>query len=89
MMMVRSMAPEIVAVDEIGSKDDAAAIEYVMNCGINVIATVHGLDMDEVINKPVIGELVRKRRFKRYIVLKRGKMGQIAAIFDDRGNVIY
>ena len=45
--------------------------------------------MDEVINKPVIGELVRKRRFKRYIVLKRGKMGQIAAIFDDRGNVIY
>ena len=89
MMMVRSMAPEIVAVDEIGSKDDAAAIEYVMNCGINVIAPVHGLDMDEVINKPVIGELVRKRRFKRYIVLKRGKMGQIAAIFDDRGNVIY
>ena len=37
----------------------------------------------------MIGELVRKRRFKRYIVLKRGKMGQIAAIFDDRGNVIY
>lgn len=89
MMMVRSMAPEIVAVDEIGSREDAAAIDYVMNCGINIIATVHGLDMDEVINKPVIGDLVRKRRFKRYIVLKKGTMGKISAIFDDRGNVIY
>lgn len=89
MMLVRSMAPEIVAVDEIGSKEDAAAIEYVMNCGINIIATVHGLDMDEVINKPVIGELVRKRRFKRYILLKKGMMGKVSAIFDDRGNVIY
>lgn len=89
MMLVRSMSPEIVAVDEIGSREDAAAIDYVMNCGINIIATVHGLDMDEVINKPVIGELVRKRMFKRYILLKKGMMGKISAVFDDRGNVIY
>ena len=48
-----------------------------------------GLDMEEVINKPVIGELVRKRMFKRYILLKKGMMGKISAVFDDRGNVIY
>lgn len=72
MMLVRSMSPEIVAVDEIGSREDAAAIDYVMNCGINIIATVHGLDMEEVINKPVIGELVRKRMFKKiYFIEKR------------------
>ena len=85
MMLVRSMSPEIAAVDEIGSREDAAAIDYVMNCGINIIATVHGLDMEEVINKPVIGELVRKRMFKRYILLKKGMMGKISAVFDDRG----
>mgnify|MGYP001030903638 FL=1 len=45
--------------------------------------------MEEVINKPVIGELVRKRMFKRYILLKKGMMGKISAVFDDRGNVIY
>ena len=45
--------------------------------------------MEEVINKRVIGDLVRKRMFKRYILLKKGMMGKISAVFDDRGNVIY
>lgn len=89
MMLVRSMAPEIIAVDEIGSNKDASAVNYVMNCGIHVIATVHGLDMGEIRNKPVLGSLVKEQAFKRYILLEAGKIGKVSHIFDERGVVLY
>lgn len=88
MMLVRSMAPEIIAVDEIGSNQDASAVDYVINCGIRVIATVHGLDMNEIRNKPVLGSLVKEQAFKRYILLMAGKTGIIDKVFDGRGSVI-
>ena len=89
MMLVRSMAPEIIAVDEIGSNKDASAVNYVMNCGIHVIATVHGFDMGEIRNKPVLGSLVKEQAFKRYILLEAGKIGKVSQIFDERGVVLY
>ena len=83
------MSPEIIAVDEIGSNQDANAVDYVMNCGIRVIATVHGLDMSEIRNKPVLGSLVKEQAFKRYILLEAGKIGKVGKVFDERGSVIY
>ena len=35
MMLVRSMAPEVIAADEIGTAKDVEAIEYAMHCGGN------------------------------------------------------
>ncbi len=60
-----------------------------MNCGIHVIATVHGLDMGEIRNKPVLGSLVKEQAFKRYILLEAGKIGKVSHIFDERGVVLY
>ncbi len=88
-MLVRSMSPEIIAVDEIGSNQDANAVDYVMNCGIRVIATIHGLDMSEIRNKPVLGSLVKEQAFKRYILLEAGKIGKVSKVFDERGSAIY
>lgn len=88
MMMVRSMAPQVIAVDEVGSGEDVAAMEYVMNCGIYLLATAHGNSMDDIKNKPVLGRLVRERAFKRYVLLQPGAVGKIGAIFDERGSVL-
>lgn len=85
MMLVRSMAPEVIAVDEVGSREDVEAMEYVMNCGIHLLATVHGNSIDDIKNKPVLGRMVRERVFERYILLDKGRVGEIAAVFDARG----
>ncbi len=45
MMLIRSMAPEVIAVDEIGGENDLEALRYVMNCGCRILATVHGNSM--------------------------------------------
>ncbi len=42
MMLIRSMAPEVVAADEIGSQEDLEAFTYAMRCGCVLFATVHG-----------------------------------------------
>lgn len=90
MMLVRSMSPSIIAVDEVGSRDDIEAIEYVINCGCKLIATVHGSSIDDIKNKPLLGKLVREKIFERYIILNnQGCVGNLEEIYDERGTVLF
>lgn len=73
-MLLRSMSPEIIAVDEIGSIDDAEAIENAINSGVVVIATVHGRDMEEIVKKPGVKSLIERKSFERIVILS-GKNG--------------
>lgn len=41
-MLIRSMAPEVIAVDEIGGQEDMEAVKEAGRCGVAVVATVHG-----------------------------------------------
>lgn len=85
-MLIRSMAPQVIAVDEIGSPEDVHAIEYAMQCGCKMIASVHGLSMDEAADKPVLGKLIRERRFERYIILGNEKRpGEVREVYNERG----
>lgn len=88
MLLVRSMAPEVIAVDEIGSREDVEAMEYVINSGVKLLATVHGNGMDDIKAKPVLGRLVQEKVFQRYIVLGGKKVGEIREVFDERGSLL-
>nr|WP_207669148.1 stage III sporulation protein AA [Natranaerovirga pectinivora] len=84
LMLIRSMSPEVVAVDEIGSEIDINAIEYVMNSGCKLICTVHGQSMEDMEQKPILNKLVRNKAFERYIVLSnRTGIGQVVGIYDE------
>lgn len=88
LMLVRSMSPDIIAVDEIGGKEEIDALQYAMNCGVRLLATIHGKDMGELREKPVFGRLVREKLFERYILLSAGEVGKIQAVFDERGSIL-
>lgn len=90
MMLIRSMSPQIIAVDEIGSREDLEAIDYVIGCGCKLIATVHGSSIEDIKNKPVLGELVQKKLFERYIILSNiTSVGHLEEIYDSSGRRIY
>ncbi|SJZ37294.1 stage III sporulation protein AA [Garciella nitratireducens] len=72
-MLIRSMSPHIIATDEIGSREDMEAIEEALNAGIKLITTVHGKNIDEIIRKPVLREIIQKKIFQRMIVLSNRK----------------
>lgn len=73
MMLIRSMAPSVVAVDEIGGAGDMEAIKYVMNCGCKLLATIHGASMEDIKKKPGLKALFEENVFERYVVLSGRK----------------
>lgn len=90
MMLIRSMAPEVLAVDEIGSLEDLSAMQYAMNCGCVFLATVHGNSLEELFRKPVLKEMLQQNFFERCVFLKSGKkVGQVREIVDGAGNHLY
>jgi stage III sporulation protein AA len=90
MMLIRSMSPQIIAVDEIGSKEDLEAIDYVIGCGCKLIATVHGSSIEDIRSKPTLCDLVKKKLFERYIILNNDtEIGHLEEIYDSDGKRIY
>lgn len=89
-MLIRSMGPEVIAVDEIGTEEDVHAIAYAIHCGCRMIATVHGNSMEDIKKKPVFERMIRERRFERYILLGNDvKVGEIKGIYDENTNCIF
>ena len=89
-MLIRSMGPQVIAVDEIGTPEDVHAIEYAMHCGCKMLATVHAESMEELRKKPLFNQMIGEGRFERYILLgNNAHVGQIEGIFDNRGSLLY
>lgn len=83
MLLLRSMSPEVIAVDEIGKKEDIFAIEDTLNAGIKLICTVHGKTLEDIKQKPILSELLEKKIFEKVIILSRNNgAGTIEAVYD-------
>ena len=68
-MLVRTMAPEIIACDEIGSSDDVEAIHYALFSGVKGIFTMHGKNIDDIKNNRKIYELIENREIQKVVFL--------------------
>ena len=87
LLLLRSMAPDIIAVDELGGQADADAVAEVLRCGVGLIATAHGHDFSDMQNR--LPELIGQKVFQRLIFLsKRNGTGTLEAILDGEGNII-
>lgn len=86
LMMIRSMGPEVVAVDEIGAVEDLSALRDALKSGVRILATVHGDSVEDLKKKPILSEMVKERMFARYVVLgRRPGPGTILGIYNEMG----
>ncbi|MEH7073989.1 stage III sporulation protein AA [Neobacillus drentensis] len=86
MMMIRSMSPDILVVDEIGRKEDTEAIQEAVHAGITLIMTTHGTSIEEVKNRPSLRNILEQHIFQRFVVLSRASgPGTITQILDANG----
>lgn len=84
MMALRALSPEVLITDEIGRREDAAAILEALHSGVSVIASAHGFGLDKLELRPALGELLRNQSFDRYVVLSaRLGPGTIEAVLDN------
>jgi len=84
MMLLRSMSPKVIAVDEIGGKEDEEMIRQITRCGVHIMATIHGNDLEDLKMNAIGKELVKEGIFKRYIVLKKESDGNICRTVYDK-----
>lgn len=87
MMLIRSMSPEVIVVDEIGREADADSIHEAVLCGIRVIATAHGDSWRDIRARPVVQPLLERGVFERVVVLGRRPAGGDPpfAVYDGAG----
>lgn len=89
MLLLRSMGPQVIVTDEIGSAEDCRALAEALNAGVTVIASAHGGSYEELISRPRLGELVRQGFFERMILLRRTAVGIMpAAVYNAAGEVL-
>lgn len=68
-MLIRTMGPEIIACDEIGSKEDVEAIHYALYSGVKGIFTMHGKSIEDVKNNKQIYQLIENREIQKVVFL--------------------
>lgn len=82
LMLLRSMSPDIIITDEIGTLKDIEAIRTVMNSGVFVAASVHGRDIKQLMKRRHISRLVPM--FDTVVVLsRRNGVGTIEEIINN------
>ena len=81
-MAIRSLSPEVLICDEIGTDSDLEALNMAFNSGVNIIVTVHGYDLDDIYNRRIFKELIDNCILERVILLSNKKgVGTIEKIY--------
>lgn len=83
MMAIRSMSPDVIVCDEIGTEKDMESILMALNSGISLITTIHGFGIEDLYKRLVFKGIVENYVFTRGIVLSNKKgIGTIERIYD-------
>ena len=74
LMLLRSMGPEAVAMDELGDAADAAAVTALLGCGVRIFASAHAADRAQLLRRPALRELLERRAFDALVRIRgRGR----------------
>lgn len=68
---LRTLGPDVIAVDELGAAEDCAAVERARLAGVAVLATVHGGSLADLADHPQLSRMLARGVFDRVVVLSR------------------
>ena len=71
--LLRAMSPTVIAMDEVTSEADCAALLKAGWCGVELLATAHASSQADLLSRPVYRPLVVSGIFDHLIILQRDK----------------
>ena len=90
LLLLRSMSPQIIAVDELGRESDFMAVSDLIHAGVKLLCTVHGSSLEELEKRAFLGKLMAQRVVERFVILSASQgVGTVEAILNGTGQVIY
>jgi stage III sporulation protein AA len=84
LMLLRSMSPTVIGVDELGQYEDVEAVLRIVGSGVRIIATVHGDNMQQIQNKRVFAALFENQVFHYSLLIGKHEI----KVYDGDGNVL-
>ena len=69
-LLLRAMAPQILAFDEITAPADVEAASGAANCGVSLLATAHAAGLADLRARPLYRKLLDRRLFERAVVIE-------------------
>ena len=88
-MVLRSMSPDVIAVDEIGKIEEFELLEQMRCSGVKILGTIHAGDIEEVFRNPMIREGLETGAVERFVELRRQYNGyRTFRIYDSNGEII-
>lgn len=87
MMLIRSMSPAVIGIDELGDEEDVRALQRVLYCGCRVIVTIHGENIEEIKSKFVQYRVNIWDMFERIVILEREKQKHIMYVHFREGEI--
>lgn len=86
MMAIRSLSPDVIIVDEIGSKEDVQALLEAAQAGVAIICTIHGKSLQHLKRRPNLKSIFEQKVFERFVVLNAAKCGVVQSIYNQLEN---
>lgn len=69
MMLLRAMSPDVIAIDELGNREELEALSHAAACGCRILATAHGENQEDVIARFDIPKALWRQLFRMVIIL--------------------
>ena len=86
LLALRTMRPDIIAVDELGSEREDLAVDRIVTCGVRLLATAHAGSMEQLWEQRRHRVWMEHRIFQRYIFLKKEVDGRRSfRIYNEKG----
>ncbi len=85
-LLLRSMSPQIIAVDEITAEEDVQALVEAGHVGVSFLATAHGNSIEVLSHRPLYRQLMDAGIFEKIVLLERTETGRAYRIYERREN---
>ena len=72
-MLIRTMGPYCIAVDEITEAEDCNALIRSCGCGVRILATAHGSSVDDLKQRPIYRSLLKSKVFDTALIMDMDK----------------
>lgn len=87
MLVTRSMGPDVIATDEIGSSKDVEAIKNATLTGVNLLLTMHGKDINDLKKNKEMLQIITQGYFDIIVFLSnKNGVGTIERIVKGKGD---
>ena len=79
-LLVRTMRPDWIAVDEVTSAGDVEAMVRVSYCGVRILATAHAFGLEDLNRRPLYRQMMELGLFEHLVVLDRAQRPRVERV---------